>query len=92
MSIYIKIGGNVQGHASFKHHHGWIQDACKQSGTNVKRSRLERAHPDDGLLANAIIDSQLHDTDFTSTGFRDIQALLSGKALWSAIDSAAAVG
>lgn len=92
MSIHIETRGNVQRHASVEHDNGRVQDAREQSEHVVERSRLERPHFDDRLLADTIVNAKLHHPELAAIGFRGVQAILLGKALRTSVDASAAVG
>lgn len=89
VSIHIEARGDVQGHASVKHHHGGVQDARQQPEHDAERRRLERQDLDDGLLADPVVYAKLHNPQLAAPRFRGFQAVLLGQTLRTSIDTAA---
>lgn len=69
LPIHIEIGRNVQRHASVQYNHGRVQEPCFKSEYDLERCRSKRENSDNWILAYAIIDAKLHNSECTATSF-----------------------
>uniref|UniRef100_A0A8D8BHW2 (northern house mosquito) hypothetical protein n=1 Tax=Culex pipiens TaxID=7175 RepID=A0A8D8BHW2_CULPI len=90
LSIYLKIGGHVQGHVRVQHGDGGVQEPHQQRPVRAGRGRAVGPDPDHRLLAHAVCHAKLQHPAGTAEGVRNVQAVLPGQTLGPAADAAAA--